>query len=255
MSVQYNRQLGLALLLLVGLDAKASAETIRVYAAASLQPVLTVINQRYQQRYPTQVMRVSFGGSSTLARQLEAGAPADLFLSADQDWMNYLAERGRIQLASRQDWLRNQLVLIAPQEQAQVPAVQWQRQYRFAQAFQGRLCLAEPNGVPAGRYARQALVNLGWWPTVQNRLAPAADVRAALTLVEKGACTLGLVYATDARSSRRVKMVSVVPDNLHLPIRYAFAQLPQASPASTRYLEFLKSNEAKAAFAQAGFRF
>jgi molybdate transport system substrate-binding protein len=232
-----------ALFLLLLWTLPAAAQDI--YAAASLGSALREIQSIYDGP-----IRLSLAGSSTLARQIEAGAPADLYFSADLQWMDYLQKKGLIADSTRIDLLGNSLAFIAPKGEALAVDLLSAGPPHFS----GRLALGDPAHVPAGRYARQALENLGWWNSLSQRLAPAPDVRAALAYVERGQCSLGLVYATDARISERVKTIAILPDSLHQPIVYPLAALvDHTSPAVLRLLSFLRSSQAATVFAQHGF--
>ena len=153
-------------------------------------------------------MRLSVASSSTLAKQIAAGAPADIYFSANVEWMDYLQAHQHIEQDTRVDLLGNALVVIAPT--GEPFTVRWAKDFDFAGAFAGRLALGDPDHVPAGQYARQALEKLGWWPVLKSRIAPAPDVRAALVYVERGECAVGLVYATDAAQSDRVITLATV---------------------------------------------
>ena len=233
--------------------AAAAAEPIEptsvtVFAAASLTSALTEILPR--EAYPH--VSLSFAGSSALARQIDAGAPADLFLSANRRWMDYLQQRGRIDSTSRIDLLANRLVIVAPAGDGFVAEAS--AGFDFAGAFDGRLTLGDPDHVPAGLYARQALERLGWWVSIRPRLAPAPDVRAALVYVERGECAAGVVYATDAALSAKVELVVEVPSNLHTPIRYPAAIVADRGTAAVRSVfRRLRSADADAVFQRQGF--
>ena len=219
-----------------------------LFAAASLTSALTEILPR--RSFPR--ARISFAGSSALARQIDAGAPADLFVSASPRWMDYLQERGRIEAGTRFDLLANRLVVIAPA--ASGLEVRPRPGFDLAGAFRGRLAVGDPDHVPAGIYARQALQALGWWPALEPRLAPAPDVRAALLYVERGECEAGVVYATDAAISRRVRVAAELADSLHAPIRYPAAVVAgRDSPAVRRLVRRLRSREAAEVFRAHGF--
>ena len=180
-----------------------------LFAAASLTSALTEVLPRAG--FPD--LRLSFAGSSALARQIDAGAPADLFVSASPRWMDYLQERRRIDAETRFDLLANRLVVVTPAGSGL--EVQPRPGFDLAGVFRGRLAVGDPDHVPAGIYARQALQALGWWPALEHRLAPAPDVRAALLYVERGECEAGVVYATDAAISRRVRVAAELADSLH----------------------------------------
>jgi len=219
-----------------------------VFAAASLSSALTELATHYEG------MRLSVASSSTLAKQIAAGAPADIYFSANTEWMDYLQARQHIEQDTRVDLLGNALVVIASREEPF--AVHFARDFDFAGAFAGRLALGDPDHVPAGQYARQALEALGWWPALKNRIAPAPDVRAALVYVERGECAAGLVYATDATQSDRVITLATVPDSLHRPIVYPAAIVKGRASAQTRsLLEFFSSDTAAVIFRKHGFTF
>lgn len=227
-----------------------AGETVTVFAAASLGGVLDGIAAAYEARTGVHVA-TSFAASSALAKQIANGAPAELVLSADEGWMDWLAERKLIDPASRSDLLANALVIVAPADKPIVLKVE--RDFAADKAFPGRMALADPASVPAGIYAKEAFTRLGWWTWLEPRVAPGSDVRAALRLVETGEADCGVVYATDAKASARVVVVATVPAELHRPIRYPLAATPAAGPAARAFLAFLRGPEAGAAFARAGF--
>jgi len=227
--------------------AQAPEQPVTVYAAASLATVMRELTGRYEGG-----LRFSFASSSSLARQIDAGAPAEVFFSANRKWMDYLEEKGRIESQTRSDLLGNSLVIIAPKGE-RFP-VRPEKSFDFAAAFEGRLALGNPDHVPAGLYARQALESLGWWPALRDRLAPAPDVRGALVYVERGECSAGIVYATDAAISAKVEIVAALPDSLNAPIVYPIAAIKGCTrDAVCRLLRFLHSAEAAAIFRQLGF--
>lgn len=238
-------------LLFVTLRAGAE-EPIVVYAAASLTSPLTDLARQA----PAQglAMRLSFGSSSTLAKQVAQGAPADLYISANVEWMDYLAEQGFIEAGTRTNLLGNDLVVIAPKGEA-FP-VRSESGFDFAGAFTGRLALGDPSHVPAGLYAKQALQALGWWQALVDRLAPAVDVRAALAYVERGECAAGIVYATDAAISDGVAVLATLPPESHAPIVYPAAIIKgRQSPGVKKTMAFLHSKLAAETFRRYGFRF
>lgn len=223
-----------------------------VLAAASLQESLTAAADAWTARRHRRPV-ISFAASSALARQVEAGAPADLFVSADEDWMTELQKKGLIRPGTRVSFLGNSLVLIAP---AQSKGSMTIRQgFPLARALgSGRLAVADPDAVPAGKYARASLSSLGVWGQVEPKLARAENVRAALALVERGEAPYGIVYATDARASKLVRVVGVLPANTHPPITYPIAVLNSAtSPDAEGFRRFLTSPEGKAIFRRFGF--
>lgn len=224
---------------------------VLAFAAASLTDVLGELGGQYRVR-SGRTVTFSFAASSALARQIEAGARADLFVSADREWMDYLQQRGLIAAASRRDIAGNRLVLVAP---ADSPArIELGERVDLGRALgRGRLALADPDIVPAGRYARAALQRLGAWTAVEHAIARAENVRVALAYVARGEAPLGIVYETDARIEPRVRIVVRLPENTHPPIRYPAALTRTAGEEAAGFLEFLGSAEARAVFERHGF--
>jgi molybdate transport system substrate-binding protein len=216
-------------------NAEDAPEAITVYAAASLKESLDAVATQWQRRSQQQV-KVSYAATSVLATQIERGAPADVFISADIEWMDHLQKLGLIHHASRRDLLRNRLVLVVPADD-KTSAFDLHVADAWLNVLQGeRLSLAETVSVPAGRYAREALVALGVWAALQPRSA------------------LGIVYATDARAEPKVRVLQDIPASLHTPIIYPVAQVRAADAARSRaFLEFLRSESAQLIFAVAGF--
>lgn len=223
-----------------------------VLAAASLQEAMTEAAGAWAARgHPRPV--VSFAASSALARQIASGAPADLFISADEAWMDEIAGKGLIAPGTRVPFLANQLVLIAPAGQPVKLAIR--PGFPLARALgEGRLAMADPASVPAGRYGKAALTRLGVWASVEGRVVRAENVRAALLLVERGETPLGVVYATDARASAKVRVVGVFPAASHPPITYPIARLKTSTdPEAEAFRRFLLSPTGRAIFARHGF--
>lgn len=223
-----------------------------VLAAASLQESLTEAADAWAAKgHPRPVL--SFAASSALARQVIAGAPADLFLSADEPWMDAVAKAGRLRAGTRATLLGNRLVLIAPA--ASNVRLTPGRGFPLARALgTGRLALADPDAVPAGKYAKAALTYLGVWSSVAAKVAPAENVRAALALVERGAAPFGVVYATDARASKAVRVAGVFPATSHPPIRYPVALLKTSRHQDAAgFRAFLFSKQGRAVFVRHGF--
>jgi molybdate transport system substrate-binding protein len=224
---------------------------VLVFAAASLQNVLDALVEPALRSTGVR-MRLSYAASSALARQIENGAPAGLFISADLDWMDYLADRKLVQAASRVNLAGNRLVLIAPRSQ---PVT-----LRIAPGFPlaatlgtNRLALANPDAVPAGKYAKAALTALRVWDSVAGKIAAAETVRASLILVARGEARLGVVYATDAKVEPGVMVVDTFAETLHPPIVYPAALLSNASGDAAKILSFLNSDVAHQAFLAQGF--
>jgi molybdate transport system substrate-binding protein len=232
-------------------SAESAAAPITVFAAASLSDVVTELGKEFTKDTGVRVVS-SFAASSALARQIDAGAPADLFFSADTDWMDYLEAHNEIRKASRHDVVGNRLVLIAPHDSAIKLAVA--ANFPLAAALGGgRLATGDPDSVPVGRYARAALTALGVWSSVADHLIRADNVRVALAFVARGEAPLGIVYETDARIEPGVRIVAVFPDSTHDPIVYPVALTKTAQPAAERFLDFLRSPRAAAIFARYGF--
>ncbi len=230
------------------------ADTCRLtlFAAASTTDVLTEVARQFERENNTCV-RLSFASSSTLARQIERGAPAHVFLSANAEWMNYLEARGAIQMASRRDLLSNTLVLVAPTStDLELPSPP---DASLPRALGDRyLVMGDPAHVPAGRYGRQALEALGLWAPLEGRVAYAASVREALTLVARNEAAFGITYATDARISEDVRIVARFPDDTHERILYSVAIVQGDShPAARILLAFLESPWAREVYKRYGF--
>lgn len=227
-------------------------EDLLVFAAASLQGSLDEAGAAWTRRSGQRVV-ISYAGSAQLARQIERGAPAHVFLSADQAWMDHLQQRGLIDAASRSDLLGNRLVLVAQARDAATAASAHEALPALL-GSNGRLAVASVDAVPAGRYAKQALQSLGLWDAVAGRLAQGDDVRTALAFVARGEARLGIVYASDARVEPRVRVIAVLPPSAHAPIVYPVARIAGGAPArSAGFLAFLRSPEADCLFARAGF--
>ncbi|BAI98140.1 molybdate ABC transporter substrate-binding protein [Sphingobium sp. TA15] len=223
-----------------------------VLAAASLQEAMTAAADAWAARRHARPV-LSFAASSALARQIRGGAPADLFASADEGWMDDVEKAGFVRRGSRADMAGNRLVLVAP---ARAPLrLRIARGMPIARALgDSRLAMANPDSVPAGKYGKAALSALGVWPSVANRLALGGNVRSALTLVERGEARLGVVYATDARASKGVVVVGVFPAGSHAPIRYPIARLTASrNPEAEGFRRFLLSRAGQSILVRHGF--
>lgn len=230
------------------------AAPLTVFAAASLTDAMQDISGAWARTAGNAPPRLSFGSSSTLARQIEQGAPANLFASADQRWMDYLAERNLLAPGTRRDLLGNRLALIVPKDQARTVQVGPNLDLGALLGPDGRLATGDPAHVPVGLYAKQALTKLGLWDKVEPRLARAEDVRAALLLVERGEAPAGIVYATDAAASAKVAVAGTFPADSHDPITYPFAIIRDGdTPQARALMTFLAGPEARAIFARRGF--
>jgi molybdate transport system substrate-binding protein len=226
-------------------------DAVTVFAATSLTNALQQIGKDFTQKTGVPV-RYSFGASSVLARQIETGAGADVFICADQEWMDYLDQRDLIQESTRRNVVGNRLVLIAPAESP----IHLKIEPGFALGAVlrgGRLATGDPDSVPVGRYAKQALTSLGVWPDLADRLVRAEDVRHALMFVARGEAPLGIVYQTDAMVEPRVRVVGTFPTTAHLPITYPMALVKDAGPGATQFADFIGGDAARALFESAGF--
>ena len=233
----------------------AEPEPLVIFAAASMKGSLDAVSAAYAQAgHPAP--RISYAASSALARQIEQGAPADIFVSADSEWMDHLQKNNLIQPDSRHDLLANALVLIAPADAADTSefalrdAAAWQQRLG-----DGRLAVARVDSVPAGKYARAALTALGVWDALQQKLAQTDDVRQALMFVVRGETPLGIVYRTDAASGAAVHVLATFPPDTHAPIVYPVAAVVRtgANPDSTEFLQFLRNDVAGNIFRTHGF--
>ena len=229
-----------------------AADRITLFAAASLKSALDPLAAAYAASSGNFVS-ISYASSATLAKQIEQGAPADLFASADKDWMDYLQTRQLIVAATRVDLLGNSLVAIVPRASA-VQALALSRSAFAAAMGEGRLATGDVNSVPLGLYAKAALTQLGLWDQVRDHLAPADNARAALQFVARGEVPLGIVYATDARAEAGVRVVAMFPVESHPAIVYPFALVAGGtSTAAQNFLDFLASAAAKPFFEAQGF--
>jgi molybdate transport system substrate-binding protein len=234
-----------------GIQARAS---ITVFAAASMKNALDEVNGAFRQQTGIKVTP-SYAASSALIKQIENGAPADVLLCADLDWMDYGSQRKLINNDTRLDLLGNRLVLIAPKE-SRIRDVTIGPGFDLAQlAGNGRIVTGDMRAVPVGKYAKAALEKLGAWEKARPKFAMTENVRAALALVARGEAVLGIVYETDAKVEPNVRIVGVFPADSHPPIVYPVALTPAAGPAAVQYLAFLRSRAAKAIFEAHGFTF
>lgn len=243
----------LLLLLVALLASPALAAPPLVLAAASLQESLNAAADAWAARHHARPV-LSFASSSVLAKQIDAGAPADMFISADEAWMDDVAGRGLVKPGTRVSFLANRLVLVAPVASARPLAIR--PGFALAKLLgNGKLAMGEVSSVPAGKYGKEALVRLGVWDTVAPHVAGADNVRSALALVERGEAPYGIVYATDAYASRNVRIVGVFPANSHAPITYPIALLTaSASADADGFRHFLISGAGKAIFKHYGFQ-
>jgi molybdate transport system substrate-binding protein len=232
--------------------AQAQGGEVLVFAAASLKNALDAINTQWQKETGKKAA-ISYGASSALAKQIEQAAPAQIFISADLDWMDYVAQRNLIKPETRSNLLGNRIVLIAHKDKAQ--PIDIKPGFDLAKALgDGRLSMANVDSVPAGKYGKAALEKLGVWASVSNKIAQAENVRAALLLVSRGEAPLGIVYQTDAAADPNVKIIGTFPEDSHPPIIYPIALTASANnPDAASFLDYIKSAKAKPLFEAQGF--
>jgi molybdate transport system substrate-binding protein len=232
----------------------AQDKSLTVFAAASMKNALDTIDAAYSAKTGVRIV-ASYAASSTLAKQIEQGAPADIFLSADTDWMDYAIARKNINEPTRVNLLGNSIVLIAPRD-SRTDNVTIGQGFDLAKlAGSGKIATGDVQAVPVGKYAKAALEKLGAWQAAGPKFAMAENVRAALTLVARGEAVLGIVYSTDAKVEPGVKIVGTFPADSHPPIVYPVAATTIAKPEAAGYLDFLRSSAAKATFEKYGFSF
>lgn len=226
------------------------AEPVVIYAAASLNTAVTETIAKY----PGGKVKTSFASSSTLAKQIYSGASADIFFSANKQWMDYLVSEGLIEKSLQRNLLGNELVLIS-QSKSGVGSLDWNNPKNLISALRkSRLAIGDPTHVPVGLYAKQVFQSLGWWEQIKTRLAPAPNVLAALNYVVRGECEVGVVYITDTFLTDKVKIVGKMPKSLHSPIIYSVGVVAgRDSPQVREFFEYLASSESIRLFVQKGF--
>jgi molybdate transport system substrate-binding protein len=234
--------------------AVAQEKTLTVFAAASLKNALDDTNAAFTKQTGIRIV-VSYAATPALVKQIEEGAPADLFLSADLQWMDYAVEKKLVKADTRFNLLGNKLVLIAAKD-SRLDNVTIAQGFDIAGlAGTGRIAVADVRAVPAGRYAKTALESLGAWSAAEKKLAQAENVRAALTFVSRGEAPVGIVYSTDAKIDPGVKIVGVFPDGSHPPVTYPVAVTATAKPEAAGYLDFLRTPTVRTIFETYGFAF
>jgi molybdate transport system substrate-binding protein len=255
MSINRRRVLGFALASTMAplATARAQAGGLVIFAAASLKNALDEIAADWTKATGKPAPKISYAASSALAKQMEQGAPADLFISADLDWMDYVEKKDLIKKDTRVNLLGNKIVLIAPKDST--ARIDIKQGIDLAKALNGgKLAMGNVDAVPAGKYGKAALEKLGAWDGVKDKIAQADNVRAALLLVSRGEAPLGIVYATDAAAEPNVKIVGTFPDGSHPPIIYPAAVVKDAKSADAQpFLDVLKSAKARPAFERQGF--
>ncbi len=241
----------LSFCLLTSMRQAFPAESLLLYAAASTSNAFSDIIKKFNTSQNAIKVKASFASSSTLAKQIQAGAPAHLFVSANPKWMDFLEQQNLIIPESRINFLNNKIVLISPLFKP--IAVEMKANFDFNNQLNGKLCLGDPDHVPAGIYAKQALISLNWWDRVKPKLVGTKDVRAALALVERGECAAGIVYSTDANSSNKIKVIAEFSDKTHDPIVYPIARLISSPDLTMSFINFLQTPESQAVFKKYGF--
>jgi molybdate transport system substrate-binding protein len=233
-------------------SARAQGGDVVVFAAASLKNALDAVNAQWQKETGKSA-KISYAASSALAKQIEQGAPAQMFISADLDWMDYVEKKSVIKPETRSNLLGNRIVLVAPKDNA--PSVDVKPGFDLARVLgDGRLAMANVDTVPAGKYGKAALEKLGVWASVSGKLAQAENVRAALLLVSRGEAPAGIVYQTDAASDKGVTIIGTFPEETHPPIIYPIALTANAaSPEAAAFLAYIRSDKAKPLFEAQGF--
>lgn len=242
----------ISLLVLSTSSLAGSNYKVVIFAAASLTNVIDEIVVNYEKQSKIQI-QTSYASSSTLAKQIEHEAPADLYISADTKWMNYLKDKNALKQNTTKNLLNNTLVLIAPK--GNTFKAEMSPTFNFERAFLGKLCTGETESVPAGIYAKQALKSLNWWDKIKSRIVGTQDVRAALILVERGECGAGIVYETDAKVSDRVETIATFPEGSHEAIIYPLSLTNRAKSEALDFYNYLQSDQAKIVFIKHGFSF
>jgi len=233
----------------------AASERVTLFAAASMTNALEEVISRFKEAEGIQVNPV-YAASSALARQISRGAPADIYISANSKWMDYLQQQGMVEPSNRSNLVLNQLVLVTARNN-DAGQIRLDSSLNLESLLDGgRMAMADPDHVPAGIYARQALQSLGLWQQAANRITRSHNVRSALALVERGEAPIGIVYRTDALVSQNVRQVAEFPDDSHEPIEYPVALVTESAekPSSLAFFRFLQSPEAAEVFHRYGFR-
>jgi molybdate transport system substrate-binding protein len=235
-----------------GSSAAVAADEVLVFGAASLTNVLDDLSKAFTEQAKMPV-KSSLAASSVLAKQIEAGAPADVFFSADLEWMDYLEQRKLLKPGSRHDVVGNHLVIIAPADSTVAVNIKKGVDLRAALGPQGKLATGDPDSVPVGKYAKAALEKLGAWDRISGQIVRAENVRAALAFVARGEAPLGIVYETDALAEKKVKIVATFPADTHPPITYPIALTTHGGASAQQFVDFVRSKPAAEVFRKYGF--
>ena len=238
-----------------GFFTSVEANPLIIYAASSTINAIQDIAKLYQEQFPVEI-QTSFASSSTLAKQIDQGAPAHIFLSANVRWMDFLEQKERLVSQSRFNLLHNRLVIITPKNQPLSRAIQWSDKFDLASTFRGRFSMGDPNHVPAGIYAKEGLQYFNWWLSLKSRMVPARDIRTALVYVERGEVEMGIVYFSDALiAQKNVRVADFFPQESHSPIIYPMALIAENEhPTAHAFFEFLRSPHALQIYEHYGFK-
>lgn len=235
---------------LAGPQSARAGNKLLLFAAASTANAVQDIAKEYEKETGIEVMS-SFASSSILSKQIANGAPADLFISAHPEWMDYLETQGKIRKHGRRNLVSNRLVLIVPKGRRF--HISFDPEYNFQNSFQGRLAMGDPDHVPAGMYGKEALISLGWWEGLSRKIIRAMDVRAALNFVDQGEVDAGIVYSSDAKNSNGVEELAVFPEHTHTPITYPAGIMKRSSQSAQNLFDYLFSEQAYSVFSRYGF--
>ena len=230
----------------------ASDKELTVYAAASTTGPITEIVKKFQEENRIEI-KTSFASSGVLARQIEQGATADIFISASKKWADYAEDKDLLKNDTRKDFLSNTLVLIKPKDVKYNDKIEFSKDYDFPAKLTGRLSIGNPEHVPAGKYAKQSLESLNWWKGLKEKLILAKDVRSALRVVEVAEADYGIVYGSDAKKSDKVEVAGIFPANTHKPIIYVISCIKGGSNKSSDFISFLFTDTAQKIFEEYGF--
>lgn len=232
--------------------ASAGEPKLTVYAAASTTGPLLEIAKLYKKKTGMEV-NYSFASSGVLARQLEQGAPASVYISASKKWADYVEKAGLIKDGTRYNFLANTLVLISPKDSKEPTKIEFDKSFKFAELLKGRLSIGNPEHVPAGKYAKQALTALGWWDGLSKKMIFGKDVRTALRVVEVGEAEYGIVYGSDSLKSDKVETVGIFPESTHKPIVYVVTAVKGSGEEADKFIDYLFSPEVSKIFESFGF--
>ncbi len=246
---------GLLILLFIAfgcIESFAADKELTICAAASTTGPIMDISKIFKDKTGITI-KSSFASSGVLARQIEQGNPADVYISASKKWADYAEKKGLLKAGTRTNILTNTLVMIIPKGGKTLKDFTFSKDYNFPEKLEGRLSIGNPEHVPAGKYAQQSLTALGWWQGLKEKLILSKDVRSALRVVEVGEADYGIVYGSDAKKSSKVEVAGIFPDSTHKPIVYVIAEVDGAKADASKFIDFLFSEEAGKIFTEYGF--